>query len=60
MDGMHHLDIFQITLFVGMVIDIRNRIGTLVIVKLMLNLVVNGVVSQMAMAIAGAGGNRPR
>ena len=38
MDGMYHLDIFQITLFVGMVIDIRNRIGTLVIVKLMLNL----------------------
>lgn len=38
MDGMHHLDIFQITLFVGMVIDIRNRIGTLVIVNLMLNL----------------------
>lgn len=38
MYGMHHLDIFQITLFVGMVIDIRNRIGTLVIVKLMLNL----------------------
>ena len=38
MDGMHHLDIFQITLCGGMVIDIRNRIGTLVIVKLMLNL----------------------
>ena len=34
MDGTHHLDIFQTTLFVGMVIDIRNRIGTLVIVKL--------------------------
>ncbi len=34
MDGMHHLDIIQIILFVEMAIDTRNQIGTLVIVKL--------------------------